>query len=40
MIIGLIKYCMGMFLTTLLIFLKLHWKDVVNKPDFGGNNHD
>lgn len=40
MIIGTIKYITGMFITTLVLFAGLHWKEIVNESDFGGNNDE
>lgn len=40
MITGMIKYSAGMIITTLVLFAGLNWKEIVNEPDFGGNEDE
>ena len=39
-ITGIICYSAGMIITTLVLFAGLHWKEIVNEPDFGGNDDE
>lgn len=39
-IVGVVSYSAGMIITTLVLFAGLHWKEIVNEPDFGGNDNE